>query len=199
MCWNASVSFNTYFLSLFASCLALLNGIINWHYLVFFQSFMLMQLLEFFTWTYMKHKQINQILSVLGLTLILLQPLAAIVLLVTSKYKSLVPFLCGFYVLGVLIVMFQTKFDYRMTKASNGHLLWHWLSLPSWFVIIWFTTLLIPFIYLSEWSILAFVVTTAIISYVTFSQTGTWGSLWCWFVNIVAFVLIIKVFLKEFC
>ena len=51
MCWNASVSLNTYAFGLFASSFAYVNGVTNLSGLIFYQSFIIMQLIEYFIWT----------------------------------------------------------------------------------------------------------------------------------------------------
>jgi hypothetical protein len=50
-----------------------------------------------------------------------------------------------------------------------------------------------------EFSIFWFVLVTFIMTYIFFSHNLTWGSLWCWIVNLLAFACIIKVFWKDIC
>ena len=47
MCWNASISINTYIFSTFATIFAYANQIIDIYSLVFLQSLFIMQLLEY--------------------------------------------------------------------------------------------------------------------------------------------------------
>ena len=51
MCWNASVSLNTYIFGLFACLFAYFNNKISLLELFSLQSFMLIQLTEYFVWS----------------------------------------------------------------------------------------------------------------------------------------------------
>ena len=51
MCWSASVSINTYAFGLFASLFAYSNGVTNLLGFILYQSFIIMQLIEYFIWT----------------------------------------------------------------------------------------------------------------------------------------------------
>lgn len=55
--------------------------------LIFFASFVSMQLIEYFLWRYIDDKRINSIFTVLSFVLITLQPIAAILLLHENKSR----------------------------------------------------------------------------------------------------------------
>lgn len=74
MCWNQEVSLNTFLFSAFGSLLAYFNGVIGLFHLLFFFSFISIQLVEYFTWKYLNNRKLNTILSKIALALILIQP-----------------------------------------------------------------------------------------------------------------------------
>jgi hypothetical protein len=76
MCWNASVSLNSYILGLFASLFSYFNGVSNIYLFIFFQTFISMQLIEYFTWS---NTFSNRVLSQVALILIICQPLFSII------------------------------------------------------------------------------------------------------------------------
>ena len=69
------MSLNTYILGLFACIFAYVNNKISLYMFIFCQSFMIMQLVEYFIWS--KSSFSNHILSQLGFILIVLQPIFA--------------------------------------------------------------------------------------------------------------------------
>ena len=75
MCWNATISLNTYFLGVFASLLALSNQVITFPVFLFYQSWITMQLFEALVW---KKTFSNELVSKWMFALILLQPLASL-------------------------------------------------------------------------------------------------------------------------
>ena len=83
MCWNETVSLNTFIFSLFGISFAYFNNVINSYLFVHLLSFNSMQLLEYFTWKHLNNKKINRLLSMLGLFLIFIQP----ILFIISSYN----------------------------------------------------------------------------------------------------------------
>lgn len=197
MCWSATVSINTYAFSLFASVFALANNIITPMEFVFIQSYIMMQLAEYFIWS---KSASNDTLSKFAFLLILSQPIFSI--LAIKSHKQWIPYLLAGYA-AFLALLFIThpwsSIKFSSTKAENGHLAWNWLNFPLWLISIWMFFQLIRFIvdkqYIMFFIILMFIITC----YVLYHKTLTWGSMWCWAANVVAFYLIGQVFMKELC
>ena len=192
MCWSAKVSLNTYILGLFASIFAYVNNKISLPILIFCQSFMLMQLIEYFIWS---KSFSNHILSQLGLMLIVLQPIFATLTIVNNeqiKYAAIIAYLC--FVAAVFVIKPWSSIDFRTIPASNGHLAWHWLKWGLATVIIWILFLSIRFIINKEWMFVIIMYILAAISYILYNDTYTWGSFWCWLSNYISFYLIYRVF-----
>lgn len=196
MCWSASVSLNTFLFSTFASLLAYFNGVITFANLLFLQSFVLMQLLEYFVW---RGKTSIELLSILGLLLILSQPIFSI--FVIEKKQYILPLLLAYILFVTIVILFVkplNKIVLKMEKGANGHLVWHWLDFPTIILVTWLGFLSIRSALNKDWFGFTFIVSTALISYALFYKTKTWGSLWCWVANLVAFSLIFTVIWKDF-
>lgn len=195
MCWSAQVSLNTFLLSVFAVLLALLNGY-ELKFAIFVMSYALMQLIEYFIWSRgLKSKTANKMLSLLGGALLLLQPLAAIFLLDDGPVRR---FLLGVYALFILLnILFSKKTNIpRTTVASNGHLQWHFIS-ESVFTPVLFLYLIMmitPFVLVRKYHyVLYFGIVTLLVSLFTYAQSMTWASMWCWMLNFLSVILIIRI------
>lgn len=202
MCWNASVSLNTYIFSLFASLFALYNKVINIYVFMFFQSFIIMQLIEYMIWS---KSFSNRLLSQLAFVVILLQPLFSLLILKdTDKETYLAPLLAMYatFVLYVLLFLWSKK-RFESIPGPNGHLAWLWLNDPSFdsllTVAIWLFFFLIGFLLRKKWIEFLFLTISICVTFVLFAKDQTWGSLWCWFANLSSVALILLVFCKEFC
>jgi len=198
MCWNANISLNTYIFGLFASSFAYYNGDIKMPAFIFYQSVITMQLIEYFIWS---KTFSNRLLSQLGLLLILSQPIFNIIK-IESK-PSLIPYILIAYLLFVailyLFIIPINTINFSSTPHKNGHLSWNWLNWNILIVLIWYIFLtsrwIIDKIYLS----FIFITLLLIITIVLYKKSNTWGSLWCWFCNIISFYYILKVFYKDIC
>lgn len=198
MCWSAEVSLNTYLFSTFACFFAFFNGIIPLQSVFFLQSFMMIQLVEFFIWS---KTFSNRAISQFGLFVILLQPIFAI--LCVETYKKYIPHLLAVYFAFLLILFTLVKpwssINFKSAPGPNGHLSWYWLDFPRWAIITWLAFLVVRFVIDKEWLNAAFIIVTFTTSYIMFNKTLTWGSFWCWIANVIAFYLVLKVFWKDIC
>ena len=198
MCWNASVSLNTYIFGLFASSFAYYNGTTDLLGFLLFQSFIIMQLIEYFIWS---KTFSNRLLSQIALFFILCQPVLNI--LKIQKMPELIPYLLVAYFIFIIIVYTiitpLNTLEFSSVPSKNGHLAWKWFSWNIYIIVIWFAFLSVRWIIDKMYIILAFVTTALIISIILYKETRTWGSMWCWIANIISFYIIVMVFYKDFC
>jgi len=197
MCWNANVSINTYIFGLFACLFALLNKKINITRFLFTQSWMSMQLIEYFIWS---KSFSNRLLSQIAFVFIFSQPIFSILCIsnhTTVKSLSLVGYLL--FIVFLMILKPWSTIDFTTVQATNGHLSWKWLNYSKIVILIWFMFLFISLVVNKEWIKLSLITITAIISYVLYSKTLTWGSLWCWISNLFSLILIATVFYDDVC
>jgi hypothetical protein len=186
MCWNAEVSLQSFFLGVMALGVGWATGL-SIPVLFFCLTIVLMQLVEFVVWKNYDDKHVNRSASYAAAALLTLQPVASILTLTSNT--SRLALLFGYAVAGGLGQLFDHPRDYSMTVSpTNGHLAWNWLDkTPASFLnlAIYFFFLFIPLILTRKWELLGLAVITLAASLFSFWQSNTWGSLWCWLVNII--------------
>jgi hypothetical protein len=198
MCWNASVSLNTYALGLFASLLSYYNGFGDIYSVMLYQSFIVMQLIEFFIWS---KTFSNQLLSQIALLVIILQPIFNIIKIQQSP--EVIPYILGAYILFIIIlytlIIPLNTVNFSSVPSNNGHLSWKWLNWNIYIIFIWYAFLSIRWIIDKLYPILILVTALLIITLILYKDSNTFGSMWCWVVNILSVYLIFEVFYKDFC
>ena len=195
MCWNEQISLNTFLFSGFVLLLIIYNNAFTqykieelnnkWIYL-FLASVFLMQLTEFFIWRNIKNKYYNSFFTIIAGILLIIQPMFSIMILSNKdiKYTLLI---CYLLVVVYYIIAYNlfTKNTHSIISKS-GHLIWLFNDknkIGHIFWLFWFFFFLFSFFYEKKWSGLFFAIATLIISYLTYKNDGTIGSMWCWVVN----------------
>ena len=198
MCWNASVSLNTYIFGLFASSFAYCNGVIDLLGFILYQSILLIQLIEYFIWS---KTFSNRLLSQIALFVIICQPMFNIIKI--KNRPELIPYILVAYISIVAIVYTfiipLNTVNFSSVPSKNGHLAWNWLDVNIYLILIWHIFISVRWIIDGIYSYLIIVSLLLIISIVLYRETNTWGSMWCWVCNILSFYLIFEVFYKDFC
>jgi hypothetical protein len=198
MCWSASVSLNTYALGLFASSLSYFNGITDIGGFIFYQSIILIQLIEYFIWS---KTFSNRLLSQLLLIVILSQPIFNIIRIQTQP--ELIPYLLLAYIVFIVIlftvVVPLNTVDFSTVPSKNGHLAWNWLNINIYTIIVWHFFLSLYWIIDGNYVLFAIVSVFLIASIILYKETNTWGSMWCWVCNAISFYIILRVFYKDLC
>jgi len=198
MCWNASVSLNTYIFGLFASSFAYYNGATDLLGFLLFQSFIIMQLIEYFIWS---KTFSNRLLSQIALFAILCQPVLNI--LKIQKMPKLIPYLLVAYFIFIIIVYTiitpLNTLDFSSVPSKNGHLAWKWFTWNIYIIVIWFAFLSARWVIDEMYLILAFVSIILLVSVILYKETKTWGSMWCWLANAISIYFIVLIFYNDFC
>jgi hypothetical protein len=197
MCWNASVSLNTFVFGVFALLFSYFNDDIRIIAVISYLSVIIMQLIEYFVWS---KTFSNRLLSQIALLVIFLQPIFTIISI--HKKQELIPYLLVAYILFMLIfacTISVNSIDFSMVQSKNGHLSWKWVSTNLFALIIWFIFLSSRWIIDEMYITLILITLLLIISIILYKDTQTWGSLWCWACNFISFYLILKVFYKDIC
>ena len=198
MCWNASVSLNTYIFGLFASSFAYYNGVIDLLGFIFYQSILLIQLIEYFIWS---KTFSNKLLSQIALFVIICQPMFNIIKI--QNKPELIPYILAAYISIVAIVYTfiipLNTVNFSSVPSKNGHLSWKWLDVNIYLILTWHIFISIRWIIDEIYSYLIIVTILLIISIILYRETNTWGSMWCWVCNILSFYLIFEVFYKDIC
>jgi|688.fasta_scaffold00787_54 hypothetical protein len=197
MCYNSTISLNTFIFGIISLLILYKYGniVITPKYLLIILSFTLIQLLEYFAWIYINNKKIIEILSKIGLVIIGLQIILINYFLLNDEIR-----LYSFIMMLILFILFAIfelpKINFDMEKGNNGHLIWHWLDLPLIWIIIGLTFYIIPLLLYREKVAFIGVSIILIISIYNYYKYKTWGSMWCYFSNIIWIYLIILLLLK---
>ena len=217
MCFDKDVSLNTFIIGMFALFMVKLNE--NTPYAIegykdevyiylFLISVISMQLIEYMLWSNLDNKKLNKIISLLALLIVMLQPLFS--LLAGSASKNIIML----YLLFVtVIILYKTVYNPFMlyTDVKNTHLSWNWLNFKGYenIMIIGWLLALFYGMYLRDMKVYnrinlynhGFLMLILIFSIYMYFKNNTWGSLWCFWFNIISFywlvsILIIKPFMK---
>lgn len=203
MCWNQFVSINTFTFGVFVLLLIAFNNKYSTYKLVEFSnpysyfftlSVISMQLIEFFLWRNLNNESVNRLISIFGLLLILIQPIASLTLLsnITLRNK-----LITIYSIPSLIYFINQihKKKFITTISKTGHLKWDWGRSPKLFEIVGYIFYLF-FLYFSifynKYYFLIFTLPLFLITYYFYYKDGSAGSIWCWSANIIMIYLLIK-------
>ncbi len=187
MCWNPEVSMTTFLFSTTAVMLAYNQGLVTLPFLLFLMSFISMQLVEFFLHISRGSVSLNTLFSVAGMAVIVSQPLFAMLSIKDGDFAYKRQFIAAYLAAAVLLIAIIRP-EFRTIVGHGGHLEWKWLRIPTIALLVWFGFLSTRFIVYKEWFLLQFLAVTAALSYATYHTYGTWGSMWCWFANVVGIV-----------
>jgi hypothetical protein len=187
MCWNATVSLNTFLFSTFGAFFGLINNA-NWKIILYFYFFSSMQFIEYKLWKNISDKSANEFWSKVGFAAIFLQPYIAIN--IVEKY-TLRNVLFLIYTLFLLITIYtHLVINFTTTVGPNKHLAWNWLDFSFPICLIWTLFIAIPFLLEKNYIVFVGVIVSFFVSYYLYAKDKTFGSMWCWVANI-AWVLVI--------
>jgi hypothetical protein len=190
MCWNAEVSLQSFLIGMLGIGIGYVFHI-SIPVLLFCFTIVCMQLVEYFVWTHYNDSVWNRNMSYAAVGLLWTQPIASI--LTISNETLRIQFLNAYVLLSVFSLLIQTPKDYSMTRAENGHLQWNWLTKePSTYVslAIYFIFLFTPLFIQKSYTLLALAISTLGLSVYTFASSNTWGSMWCWIVNVLVLLVV---------
>jgi hypothetical protein len=195
MCWNKDISLNTFLFSSFVLLLIMYNNTYTkykikefdniWMY-IFFISFILMQLIEYFIWINLNVSIYNNLFTTIAKLLIFFQPIATTMLITNNHIRSIMLslYLIIYTPLGIYRLLTQKK---NSTITPFKHLNWNLQEDNSLVDNIlglgWFIFFLFPLFYEGRILGLLFgILTLAIMSYY-YLRDGSVSSMWCWIVN----------------
>lgn len=188
MCWNPEVSISTYLFSAIPVTLCYIYGLMPLSRFLYLQSFISIQLVEYFLWTYLENDQWNRIFSIIGWSLIFLQPMFSILSIQQfDSYKYTAMFA---YLIYIAFVLFAYKTEFKTVVATNKHLQWKWLDYPSYIIFTWLFFFCFRMFFTHNYVTyfdLIITLFTFTMSYYYFQESKAWGSMWCWVANIIGF------------
>lgn len=201
MCWNAEVSIQSFLIGFIAMCITYSSFPLPT--IILYSSIISMQLVEYVIWTYGQNSSINFYTSLVAAGLLFIQPVASILTVSDVSLRNI--FLASYIGLGTLYQLISRlstsdtlKDTYHMHEGVKGHLVWNWLK-PSINttigLCIYFFFLLVPSIIGQQWDFLIVAIVTLLISLYAYHKYHTWGSMWCWVINIIVIVICVKRFI----
>lgn len=207
MCWNETISLNTFIFSIATLVFIYYNNTytkykikefirLPWLYL-FLLSIALMQFVEYFLWTSIKQKDkaSNHIWSMIGFVVLLIQPFFAS-LLIKHSWQPMITSIYG--IIALVIGIHKTighRDKFSTSVSSKGNLKWDWYNNYPFdfiFYITYFVVGTIGLLYLPL-EIFVFFGATLLYSVVKYwSNEKTWASNWCWSINLIMIYYLVK-------
>jgi len=185
MCWNATVSIQTFVLSCAAIMVAWWLGMYSHVFLLFYFAVAVMQLDEFFLWRNLKDKTWNRVFTRGAVLILLLQPLVAMHILHNTDLLHYV-----FYPLYAVFLVVTTAFmrNHMQTVQRGGHLVWgffeskqkHSVAHSVW-LLLYYGLLFTPFFIEGWYHALGIGIATLLLSLYVYGSL--YPSLWCWSLN----------------
>lgn len=203
MCWNAEISISTFIFACAATLIGLVTKVLDWRWSIALMTIASMQLLEFFIWKYgLTNAQLNRVLSIIGLTILFLQPAALGLVIENDRVKYAY---YALYAVFVVVALLMQNKERRFTTgvAPNNHLQWNWMNMPGVLAVLW-VLFVVAAIMLSNQPLIVRAIYTFIslafmaISYYYFRGQGTWGTVYCSFVNLIFTVVLIRAFWGQY-
>jgi len=184
MCWSAEASLNTFIFATFGLIFGLINNY-NLKLLLFIYCFSAMQFVEYNLWNNLSTKDVNEFWSKIGYALILLEPYFAINIMSDTILRNTL-----FALYTLFISLTNHHRDFKTTVGKNGHLSWNWLEFPYTFWVIWLSFLVTPLLLEKQYLLSMFGSLTFVGSYYFYAKDKTFGSMWCWIVTFMWFLII---------
>jgi len=213
MCWNKDISLNTFIFGYFAlSFIYITNTYTKYKtptfdnpltYLFMF-AVISMQLTEYFLWKNIKNKSLNQYYSKISWLVVVSQPL--ILMFMIPGWMRYV--MLGFYGLfSLTFKLFFPKFgnaEFHTSVGKNGHLVWEWMSSKEplkdnliYVHIICWLFYIIPLLLIQNTWLTVFSIGSLLLSIFFYYRQGTFGTMWCWSVNLFLLYFIIHILLIQ--
>ena len=198
MCWSAEVSIRTFLIGTISAFICLYLNKIPTSVIVGTWSFTLMQLLEYFTWTYINDKIKIYYLSIIGLLLIFAQIIVMCYYVNDKKLQKGLLFGLLLYIIAYCIfVLPKTKFN--MKKGKNGHLEWEWLEMSPIFLFGGILFYILPILFSGNYLGVIFTSFTVMFSIYNYYKYKTWGTLFCYFSNFIwCFFVLFSLYRMQF-
>jgi len=184
MCWNAEVSLNSFIFGAISFIIVIAINTIDYKYLLLPLAVTSMQLIEYFAWKNINNKTAIAFISLMGMSVILLQLL--IINITILHGKELIIVLIALLLASLVVLTYVLNNNkLRMEKGINGHLVWYWADVPLPLLIF----ILSFYFYVSFKNngkfkliiIMAFIL--LLISIYSYYKYKTWGSMWCYYSN----------------
>jgi hypothetical protein len=192
MCWNAEVSLNTFIFAFISFCIVISFNRFSIFIPIIALSISVMQLYEYFIWKNINNIKIINNFSILGPIIILFQLLLFNYAFLKGKERIIAIVLIFIIFIISKIIRSYANTKIKITVGKNGHLLWHWADLPPILLIFIFILYLYPLSKNENKTLFIFIAIALLISFYYYYKYKTWGTMWCYFSNLIWIYLIIS-------
>lgn len=203
MCWNQDVSINTFLFGVFVLFLIAINNKYSKYKIAefnnaftyfFFMSFITMQFFEFLLWRNLDNPVMNNIISIAGAFLLIIQPIASLTMLENITLRNKLLLLYSIPALSYFAYRVTTQ-KFNTTVSKSGHLAWKWGGpTDNVFTHLFYLFFLYYSLFVNKHYFAIFLTLTLfVISYYTYYKEGSAGSMWCWLINIVMLYYLLKI------
>lgn len=189
MCWNAEVSLNTFIFGMISMIIVIIFNKISYKIILFTLTLTLIQLLEYYTWKNIDNIDIIYNLSIIGYLIISIQLIILNYGFLNNKDKPIALIILIILIIYIFIYNYQNN-KFNMNIGKNKHLIWNWIDIPLPILII----IMVFYIYPAfRYNYISFVVILIILlpSLYYYYKYKTWGTMWCYYSNIIWIILII--------
>ena len=204
MCWNEYVSINTFVFGIFVLLLIAFNNKYSKYkitqfenpYAYFFMTSVIsMQFIEYILWRNLKNKQINNLMSILGTMLLIIQPIASLTMLTNIYLRNKMILIYSIPASMYFFYNIIHKNIYTIISNKTGHLKWNWWSSELFGYLFLFYIFFLYFsLFVNKYYIEILLSGISLVLFYYYYYTdGTTGSVWCWSVNIIMLYYLITI------
>lgn len=205
MCWNASISLNTFIFSVATLCFVWYNNAFTkyklpefrespWLY-AFIISVSSMQLVEYFLWN---NPNANRVASIAGSLLLISQPFF-LSLAVMHRVGTWLPIAYSIFATLFIAAKYPGNLSRFSTVQTTDGLEWRWYENYKYqwiyYFAYWATAVLCSFYIPGYLSIAIFGVVAITLSRWWNGETLVWASKYCWGLNVLAFYYLYRIML----
>ena len=199
MCWNESISLNTFLFSGFVILLITYNNAFtkykieslnNIYLLLFSISVVSIQLVEFFIWRNINNVYYNHLFSIVEASIIFIQPVLSIMIITKKTLRNTLLFLYLLLSIPYAIYTINTK-NIKTIVTEKGHLQWNFVSnINIWMV--WLFFFFFSFFYERYLFIFTIGVLFLLIGFYNYRKDYSVPSMWCWISNLFAIIFVFQ-------
>lgn len=208
MCWNKDISINTF---VFA-CLALTfiffantntkyktETFDSYFVYLFFLAVSSMQLIEYFLWKNLNNKFMNEVLSRIASSFIVLQQTFLILMIPDSTIRN---GMLGIYTLFIMVftgyIQINRPTEFHTSIGKNNHLSWEWMNYKGYdrlWLVIFLLFYILPSLFINKVLLASFIIVSMFASVFFYYKYETFGTMWCWAGNLFLLYFIVDILL----
>lgn len=218
MCFNSTISINTFAFSIFAAIFGYLNGILSPDLVGLVVSFAVIQLLEWRTWKLLDGRKPIDRLTALAypFVFVFLQPAAAAAVYLNNREtvearigatwarRATVLILASLAALWIVGVFVYARYTPRIAPSPvNGRLMYNLKDpkhrvLAMVVLVLYLATFVLASCLAAPAWLAVIMVATLLISVAGWLSTKTWGTMWCYTANVASLWIVFMVFKKAY-